>query len=149
MACWCFVFFLRPDFPTPYRNLAIAAFNKQKDKKAALELFEKAFRLDATDARVLMELDQLYKRLNTPPATRLEFLSEYASLVEKRDDLFLEMIALENFLGNYKHAYERLIKRKFHPWEGGEGKVSGQFVFCLIEIAKAALVSGLYQGAID
>ena len=43
----------------------------------AVALLEKAFRLDHTDARVLMELDQLYKRLNRPHIERLCFLEQH------------------------------------------------------------------------
>lgn len=52
---------LDDQFPTVFRNLAIAYFNKQNNEQKALEYFEKAFALDKTDVRVLMELDQLYK----------------------------------------------------------------------------------------
>lgn len=47
-------------FPTVFRNLVIAYFNKRNDPQKAFEYFEKAFELDKNDARVLMELDQLY-----------------------------------------------------------------------------------------
>src|SRR5690606_5289617 len=53
-----------PDFPTVHRNLGIAYFNKQNELDKAIQSFEMAFVLDKTDARILMELDQLYKRVN-------------------------------------------------------------------------------------
>lgn len=59
-------------FPTVLRNLALAYFNKKDDPEEALSYLEKAFALDTTDARILMELDQLYKRLNHPHAERLD-----------------------------------------------------------------------------
>src|SRR5690606_14229860 len=48
-------------FPTAHRNLALAYFNKSKDAKKAVYHLEKAFKLNSTDSRILMELDQLYK----------------------------------------------------------------------------------------
>ncbi len=48
-------------FAAAYRNLSLASYNKLKDTEKALSYLQKAFELDATDARVLMELDQLYK----------------------------------------------------------------------------------------
>lgn len=138
-----------PEFPTVFRNLAIAAYNKQNDPEKALEYFEKAYSLDRQDARVLMELDQLYKKLNYEPETRLAFLNNYTDVVLKRDDLYLEMIALENFLKNHEQAFQNLMNRKFHPWEGGEGKASGQYVYSLVELGKIDLENKQYQFAID
>src|SRR5690606_1342105 len=59
--------------PTVFRNLGIAYFNKRADAVQALKSYEKAFAMDPSDARVLMELDQLYKLLNRQPADRLVF----------------------------------------------------------------------------
>jgi len=140
---------LDTNFPTAHRNLALAYFNKSKDThKAVLEL-EKAFELDSTDARILMELDQLYKRLNYAPKKRLDFLEKHLELVDFRDDLCLERCALYNLLGNPKKALELLEKRQFHPWEGGEGKVTGQYLFSLIELAKEAIKNEQAEKAIS
>jgi tetratricopeptide (TPR) repeat protein len=54
---------LDASFPSVWRNLALARFNKQDRQEEALAMMEKAFSLDETDSRILMELDQLYKRL--------------------------------------------------------------------------------------
>jgi tetratricopeptide (TPR) repeat protein len=138
-----------PSFPTVFRNLGIAYYNKRNDAEKALDFYEKSFRLNPSDARVLMELDQLYKRLNKDPKDRLEFLEQYAPVVEHRDDLYLERAALYNFLGDYEKAYDLIMKRKFHPWEGGEGKVSGQYIYSLVEIAKQHIRSQHYSKAIQ
>jgi tetratricopeptide (TPR) repeat protein len=61
----------------------------------------------------------------------------------------LERAALYNFLGEYEKAYELIMQRKFHPWEGGEGKVSGQYVYSLVETAKQFIQSEDYGKAID
>ncbi|MCD8067605.1 MAG: tetratricopeptide repeat protein, partial [Lachnospiraceae bacterium] len=53
----------RPSFPTAHRNLALAYYNKAKDTVLARQEMETAFLLDTSDARVFLELDQLYKRL--------------------------------------------------------------------------------------
>ncbi len=130
---------LDPSFPTVWRNLALARFNKQNRREEACEYMEKAFGLGPTDARMLMELDQLYKRLQRPHAERLAFLRKYPELIAQRDDLVLEEITLLNQLGRYEEAMEKLDAHKFHPWEGGEGKVSGQYQFCRVELAKRLL----------
>lgn len=135
-------------FPTAFRNLGIAYFNKRNDPEKALHCYEKAFALDTTDARVLMELDQLYKRLNRSPKDRLAFLEKHVAVVEQRDDLYLERAALHNFLGEYERAYELIMQRKFHPWEGGEGKVSGQYIYSLVGMACQLIQSAQFEKAI-
>ena len=130
---------LNPGFPSVWRNLALARFNKQNRQEEALACMEKAFHLDETDARTLMELDQLYKRLHKPHQQRLDFLRKYSSLVLQRDDLVLEEATLLNQLGRFEEAKTIIDNRIFHPWEGGEGKVSGQYQFCRVEIAKKLL----------
>ena len=134
---------LDPTFPTVWRNLALGRFNKQDRQQEALEYMERAFHLDENDERVLMELDQLYKRLHRPHAERLAFLQQYRALIERRDDLVLEEITLLNQTGRYEEAMQKLDARVFHPWEGGEGKVSGQYQICRVELAKQELCEGL------
>ncbi|MEO6734670.1 MAG: DUF5107 domain-containing protein, partial [Ferruginibacter sp.] len=135
-------------FSTVFRNLGIAYFNKLKDVQGALSAYEKAFDLNVSDARVLMELDQLYKRLNKEPGERLAFLEKHTNVLEKRDDLYLERAALYNYIGEYATAYELIMQRKFHPWEGGEGKVSGQYYYSLVEMAKQQMRLSNFQKAI-
>ena len=130
---------LDPTFPTVWRNLALARFNKQGNHEQALEYMEKAFHLDENDERIFMELDQLYKRLHRPHAQRLAFYEAHAELIGRRDDLVLEHATLLNMLGRYEEAKQLIDNRIFHPWEGGEGKVSGQYQMCRLEIAKQLL----------
>jgi Tetratricopeptide repeat. len=131
-----------PDFSRAYRNLGLAYFNKKDDKAKALEYYEKAFTLDNSDARILMELDQLYKRLNKDVQERLQFLEQHLEVVKQRDDLYLERAALYNFTGQHKVAHQQVMQRRFHPWEGGEGKVSGQYIYSLVEMAKTHIHNG-------
>ncbi len=139
---------LIPQFPTVWRNLALEEYNKEHRAKEALENMEKAFALDTTDARILMELDQLYKRLGKSHQERLAFLQKYPALIAQRDDLLLEEITLLNQTGAYEQAMNLLDGHQFHPWEGGEGKVSGQYQFSRVELAKIALKEKEYDQAI-
>jgi tetratricopeptide (TPR) repeat protein len=146
---------INPQFPTVWRNLALATFNKVETLKIetwkgaerkngrgeasaemAVELMERAFHLDESDARVLMELDQLYKTVQRPHAERLAFLQQYPDLIRQRDDLVLEEITLLNQVGRYEEAMQKLDRHQFHPWEGGEGKVPAQYQICRVELAK-------------
>ena len=128
-----------PSFPIVWRNLALARLNKQGRKDEAVEYMERAFHLDETDARILMELDQLYKRMQKPHQFRLDHLQQYPQLIAQRDDLLLEEITLLNQLGRYEEAKAKLDAHHFHPWEGGEGKVSAQYQICRVELAKRLL----------
>ena len=139
---------LDPTFPTVWRNLALARFNKQDRQEEALEYMERAFHLDESDERVLMELDQLYKRLHRPHQERLDFLQQYPQLVQRRDDLVLEEITLLNQVGRHEEAMQQLDAHIFHPWEGGEGKVSAQYQICRVELAKKAIANKEYPKAI-
>jgi len=100
---------------------------------------ERAFALNPTDARVLFELDLLKKRARVGPGKRFGFLKIHRNLVEAREDLLVEFITLLNFFGWHQEALGLLLGRKFHPWEGGEGKVTGQYVTSLRELAKGIL----------
>ncbi|HTI90826.1 MAG TPA: DUF5107 domain-containing protein [Puia sp.] len=149
IACWEAASALDNKFPTVFRNLALAWYNKLGKKELALNALEKAFALDPSDARILMELDQLYKIMGRPFVQRLELLEKYAGLTEQRDDLYLERVTLYNQLKQYEKAGQLLATRKFHPWEGGEGKVVGQWLLCHIELAKAAIRAGEWQKALE
>ena len=131
-----------PEFPTTHRNLGIAYFNVQHDSAKALASYERAFELEPSDARVLFELDQLHKKIATPPATRLALFEEHPELVKMRDDLSIEHAALLNALGLHDRALQIVANRTFHPWEGGEGKVLAQHVATHLGLGRRELDIG-------
>jgi tetratricopeptide (TPR) repeat protein len=137
--CWEAARRANPSLSTVHRNLALVYFNKQHDDAKALRALQQAFALDPTDARVLFELDLLKKRVGDLPPARLAFLRKHFAVVQQREDLFLEFVTLLNFSGKNHEALEALLGRKFHPWEGGEGKVTAQYVASLVEMAKGFL----------
>lgn len=149
VSCWETAAAKDPDFPTVWRNLSLAYYNKQNDKEKALYALEKAYSLNERDSRLLMELDQLYKRMGRPYIQRLTFLEAHLAEVEERDDLFIERITLYNQLERYVEAKNLMAIRNFHPWEGGEGKITGQYVFTHVELSKIALKEARYADALD
>lgn len=134
-------------FPTVFRNLALSAYNKKKDPEKARELMEKAFSLNKKDSRIFLELDQLYKKIGISHKKRLGFYESYPEVFRERDDLVIEYVTLKNLTGKHEEAYQLLMNRRFHPWEGGEGKATGQYVACLLELAKEEIGRGNYQQA--
>ena len=136
-------------FATPWRNLGIAWHNVRGDAERALDCYEKAFRADTTDARSLYELDQLCKRTGVPPDKRLTRLELNRSLLDLRDDLVVELVTLYNQTGESKQALQLLNDRRFHPWEGGEGLVSGQYVAAHLLLGRQALKTGNAREALE
>ncbi len=133
---------LDPAFPTVWRNLSLAYYNKQGSAAKARFSMELAYRLDETDARILLELDQLYHKLNMPIGERFAFLNAHRDVVFLRDDLTIEYCTLLNSMGRYEEALAIIMGRKFHPWEGGEGKVTTQYAVSLTQLARIALDKG-------
>lgn len=138
---------IEPEFAAVHRNLSLAYYNKKKDKKRAQTEMETAFALAPEDVRIFLELDQLNKKSGKCAQERLNMFETHINLVEQRDDLYLEYITLLNQTRQYEIAYQKLLKRKFHPWEGGEGKTAAQYTLALLEIAKKAGVNKEYQKA--
>ncbi len=131
-----------------HRNLALAYYNTSHEPERAQLSLEKAFACNQTDARVCYELDQLYKKLGYLPSKRLTFLENHLELVVARDDLYLEYITLLNTQKQFEKARMLLTQRLFHPWEGGEGEVTGQYAFTHVELGKQYLSTQREQEAI-
>src|SRR5699024_7416449 len=86
---------------------------------------------------------------NKPIKERLDFLKKYFPLVQQRDDLYIEYVTLHNLSGLYKEALQLIEQRRFHPWEGGEGKVSKQYVYTKVALAQSALYDKNYDCAVQ
>ena len=142
IACWEASVGIDGDFPTVWRNLSLAYFNKRGEKEKARRCMERAFLLDESDARVLLELHQLYGRMNIPVEERFAFLDGHRETAFRRDDLYIEYCTLLNDLGRHREALDLIMARTFHPWEGGEGKVTAQYAAALTQLGVQALNSG-------
>jgi tetratricopeptide (TPR) repeat protein len=139
---------LDPAFSIPWRNLGIAAYNVRHDAARARECYRRAFAAKPADARLLYESDQLEKRCDAPPQVRLSRLESHPDLVQQRDDLVIELVTLYNRTGQHARALEILGSRTFHPWEGGEGLVSAQYVAAHLLLGRALLEAGDFAAAL-
>lgn len=146
--CWESALKIDDAQATAHRNLGLALMNKRGDNEGALQHYQRAFALDETDARVLFELDQLAVKIGKTPSERLAFLQWHRAPVDRRDDLTIEMATLLNLLGRPAEALDIIMQRVFHPWEGGEGKVTSQYATSLIQMARAHIRHGEYDRAI-
>jgi tetratricopeptide (TPR) repeat protein len=136
-----------PKSSTVWRNLGIGYYNIQKQPAKARVAYDKAFKVNPTDARLLFERDQLWKRLGVQPAKRLHEFEKYPELIRQRDDLSIELCTLYNQIGRHDQAARLLDSRKFQPWEGGEGGPLGQHVRARLGLGRAALAGQDFAGA--
>ena len=142
IACWERSAGTDDSFPTVWRNLSLAYFNKRGDREIARVCMERAYQLDETDARILLELHQLYGKLGMSIESRFAFLDAHRETAFQRDDLYVEYCTLLNSLGRYEEALDLIMARTFHPWEGGEGKVTTQYAVVLTQLGRIALDAG-------
>jgi len=149
IGCWECATALDPAFSIPWRNLGIAYYNVRGDVERARVCYRKAFEANPGDARLLYELDQLEKRTGAPVEERLPRLESLPELVRQRDDLTVELATLYNHTGRSARALEVLLGRRFHPWEGGEGLVSGQYVLAHLRLGRELLEAGSAAEALE
>ena len=113
-------------------------------------MYARAFATSPKDARVYYEWDQLKKRAGlASPEERLDSPEMHRELVAHRDDLTVECITLLNQRGQSEAALEQLAARRFSPWEGGEGLVSGQYVYAHRALGIEDLEKGRPSEALD
>jgi tetratricopeptide (TPR) repeat protein len=137
------------EFATVHRNLGIAYWNVRRDGEAARAAYARALKLDTTDSRLVAEFVQLRGKLGDTPADRLSFLEAHSDLVAERDDALVELATLYNETDQPDKALELLSSRRFHPWEGGEGKVLRQYTTARLKLGQAALEAGDPKAALE
>lgn len=147
--CWQTTLEQEPQFAPAHRLLGIYAWNKAHNLALAEQHLQRAVELEPDNPRFLFELDYLNKLTGQPVAKRLAMLTERESVALKRDDLTAELLSLWNSSGRYDAAAQVLQARQFHPWEGGEGKVTGQYLLNQQHRALQHIARGEFREAID
>ena len=138
-----------PESATALRNLGIAYWNARRDGAAARNAYLQALERDPHDARLFAEFDQLRSKLGDPAPQRLQTLLSRPELVAERDDCSVSVAELYNATGTPEKALELLQGRRFHPWEGGEGKVLRQYTSARILLGRRALGDGDADQALE
>ena len=128
-----------PLFATVCRNLGIAYWNVRRDGEAARKAYLQALELEPNDARIFAEYDQLREKLGDGAEERLASLLLRPDLVDERDDCWVALATLYNETGVPEKALELLQQRRFHPWEGGEGKVLKQYTTARLMLGRREL----------
>jgi hypothetical protein len=128
------------NFSIVWRNLGIGYFNiRQQHGQSPRRIQFSLPQANPSDARLLYERDQLWKRLGEKPAKRLRELGTRLDLVQQRDDLSVELCALYNQTGQPDKALALVSARNFQPWEGGEGGPLGQWMRAHLALGRTAL----------
>lgn len=147
--CWETSVLLDSAFPTVHRNLALYYANKCNDPVKALTELERAFSLNVADARVFLELMELHKAMGLSVQEQRKRFEDKLELVFERDDLVVSYVEILNADKDYQKALDIIMARRFHPWEGGEGKVPKQHIKARLNLARIAMGRQNYQTAIE
>ena len=113
---------LNPRLALSWRNVGYAERNLRQDDRAAYDAYRKALEIDPSDARVLLETDEVAERLKVLPAERLASLEKLQGTVDRRDDLVLRLVDLRLANGaqtGLEAAHRAMTTRDFNVWEGG------------------------------
>ena len=130
-----------PKHGKAWRNLSLYWFDKAGDAAKARFCMEKALEHKGDDPRLLLEYEQLLKNSGASIDQRLSVYDAYPELLANRDDCYLDRLTLVSQLGKYADAIELARVKRFHIYEGGEGKLTKQHAWMHVlyglELAKA------------
>lgn len=126
-----------------WRNLSLYYFDKAGDAEKAKVCLENALKYK-NDPRLLLEYEQLLKNMNYTPEQRLAVYEKYPELLAERDDCYLDKLTLISQLGKFEEAIELARIKRFHIYEGGEGKLTKQHAWMHVLYGKELMENGDY-----
>ncbi|MBO7520255.1 MAG: DUF5107 domain-containing protein, partial [Clostridia bacterium] len=129
-----------------WRNLALYYFDKAGQPEKAKDCLEKAMRYKS-DPRLLLEYEQLLKNMNYTPQERLAVYDKYPKLLAERDDCYLDKLTLISQTGDFKTAISLAKAKRFHIYEGGEGKLTKQHAWMHVLYGNELAAAGDYDSA--
>ena len=129
-----------------WRNLALYYFDKAGKPEKAKECLENALKYKK-DPRLLLEYEQLLKNMNYSPEQRIEVYDKYPELLSERDDCYLDKLTLISQTGDFEKAIELARVKRFHIYEGGEGKLTKQHAWMHTLYGKELMEKGNYDKA--
>jgi tetratricopeptide (TPR) repeat protein len=104
------------DFDVLYRNLGLAAWQRQRDLPKAIQLFEQALTINPLNQDLYLHLDDLYKALDLV-AKREILLEKILTMDNPREDVHKRSIAILVDLGRYEEALRIMQTEHFVPLE--------------------------------
>ncbi|GMA27441.1 DUF5107 domain-containing protein [Arenivirga flava] len=126
------------DDPVVLRSAAIAAVNARGDLDRGDALLAAAIASAGPMPRLVFERDQLARLRGVGPFERLAALEASGAALHERDDLTVVHLGLLVDAGRAEEALTVLERRRFQPFEGGEGQVLAVF-----DRASLAVAAGL------
>ncbi len=117
---------LNPSHGKAWRNLSLYYFDKAGDAQKAKLAMENALQYKGDDPRLLLEYQQLLKNMNRSVDERLAVYDKYPELLAERDDCYLDKLTLICQKGDFQTAIDMAKYKRFHIYEGGEGKLTKQ-----------------------
>lgn len=130
-----------------WRNLALYYFDKANDATRARTCLEKALEFKGDDPRLLLEYEQLLKNMNCSIEERLAVYEKHPELLRERDDCYLDKLTLICQTGDFKSAIDMAAKKRFHIYEGGEGKLTKLHAWMHTLYGKELTEAGKYEEA--
>ncbi len=130
-----------------WRNLALYYFDKAGDATRARAALENALKHKSDDPRLLLEYEQLLKNTNCSIEERLAVYDRYPALLSHRDDCYLDQLTLISQTGDFARAIEMAANKRFHIYEGGEGKLTKQHAWMHTLYGKEMTEKGEYREA--
>ena len=125
-----------------WRNLALYYFDKSGDASRAKLCMENALKYKGNDPRLLFEYQQLLKNMGYTPESRLAVYDQYPELLARRDDCYLDKLTLVSQTGDFARAIEMARQKRFHIYEGGEGKLTKQHAWMHVLYGKEKMEAG-------
>ena len=107
-----------PDWALAHRNLGWGYYRHVQDLEKAIAFYERAIKLDSSEAIYYAELDSLYELNNSPISKRLSLFVDKNDVVRVRDDAFVRQIKVLTLAGQSDKAVEFLGDRSFNFREG-------------------------------
>jgi tetratricopeptide (TPR) repeat protein len=105
-------------FPPVHRNLGLAFAQVEKDLYKAVNIMERAVRLNPKDAQWFYELDTYYEAAGIGTTKRFDLLKRHHDVVAQRPETLTREIVLLTVTGQHDRAIQLLTEHHFHNWEG-------------------------------
>ncbi len=134
------------DFDVLYRNLGLAAWQRQADAHQAIELLEKALQLNPRNQDLYLHLDDLY-RAQELPEKRQSLLAAIEALPDMREDVRKRKIMMLVDLGRYTEALHIMQSERFIPLEMDQS-FHNLYVRALMQRAADSLAAGQVDAVI-
>ena len=147
--CWEKAYEIDPSNYILLRNLAMAYYNKDNGNEKVMQLLKNALEIKKLDLQLSYEINYIADKQGIDLEERRDIINGQQQIVNRRDDIYLQKVKLENDCGKWKEALKLLESHTFVPCEGGEHTIIEQYAFAHHAIGRKALFENDIQMAIS